>query len=326
MDLICPILGGGALDFVNLIFAIFSPILLFSGEIKSASRAMVELADMSSVCSSLYIPAGVSLRTELSIRGLRYAVAHGHLYERTDGSVPGVLFGCDEGGRHGNFHAESYRSILAKPEWLRRLRKVHTGYRRARARANWEWKELDCAHSSDALLMNVFCYPRLTSAREIHGMLGIPSSEVPEFGFKPRTPLTSGLYDNTEIDMKLGSLLIEAKLTESDFQVADLRLVQRYRDLERAFDVADLPVRDGKHRGYQLIRGVLAAYATGYSFCVLCDARRPDLIETWYHIVRAVRVCELRCKLKLLTWQELAEVVPATLREFLAVKYGIGSI
>ena len=58
--------------------------------------------------------------------------------------------------------------------------------------------------------------------------------------------------------------------------------------------------------GYQLIRGVLAAYATGGSFCVFCDARRPDLIENWYSVMRAVRSCVLRCRLQLLTWQELA--------------------
>jgi len=75
--------------------------------------------------------------------------------------------------------------------------------------------------------------------------------------------------------------------------------------------------------GYQLIRGVLAAYATGGSFCVFCDARRPDLIENWYSVMRAVRSCVLRCRLQLLTWQELAAVLPKSLQKFLAAKYGI---
>ena len=71
------------------------------------------------------------------------------------------------------------------------------------------------------------------------------------------------------------------------------------------------------------IRGTLAAYATGRSFCVLCDSRRPDLIEGWYRVMRAVRPAELRCRLKLLTWQELASAVPEELQQFLATKYGI---
>jgi len=58
---------------------------------------------------------------------------------------------------------------------------------------------------------------------------------------------------------------------------------------------------------------------------VLCDARRPELVETWYLVMRAVRSFELRCRLKLLTWQELAGVVPGELREFLAEKYGVVS-
>lgn len=269
------------------------------------------------------LPSGLSLRTELSARSLQYARTHGYLHERTDGAIPSILFGCDEEGRHGNFHPASYRNILATPAWRRRLDKAHTSYRRARVRANWCWKELDCSNSSDALLMNIFCYPELTTVPAVRALLGNDLSELPEFGFKPRTPLSNGRYDNTEIDMKLGGLLVEAKLTESDFQLADPRLVHRYRDLESVFDTRDLPHRRGKQVGYQLIRGALAAYATNGSFCVVCDARRPDLTECWYRVMRAVRFVDLRCRLKLLTWQELAKAVPFDLRDFLAWKYGV---
>ncbi len=269
------------------------------------------------------LPVGLRLRTELSARSLQHALRHGYLHERTDGAIPSILFGGDEQGRHGNFHPASYRSIRATPDWSRRLEKVHTGYRRVRVRANWEWKELDCSSSSDALLMNIFCYPALTVAPAVRALLGSAASELPEFGIKPRTPFSNGRKDNTEVDMRLGDLLVEAKLTESDFQVADSRLVRRYRDLEAVFETSELPLRSGKHIGYQLIRGVLAAYAAGGSFCVFCDARRPDLAECWYRVMRAVRLYDLRCRLKLLTWQELAKAVPCDLQEFLALKYGI---
>lgn len=269
------------------------------------------------------LPTGLCLRTELSVRGLRHALMHGYLYERTDGTIPSILFGCDEEGRHGNFHPASYRSICATPAWSRRLGKVHTGYWRVRVRANWVWKELDCSNSSDALLMNIFCYPELTDVPGVRALLGSDRTQVLEFGVKPRTPFSNGRMDNTEIDMRLGDLLVEAKLTESDFQVADARLVRRYRDVETVFEMSELPLRNEKHVGYQLMRGILAAYAEGGSFCVFCDARRPDLTECWYRVMRAVRLYDLRCRLKLLTWQELAEVVPRDLQEFLAVKYGI---
>ncbi len=171
--------------------------------------------------------------------------------------------------------------------------------------------------------MNIFCFPALTVAQPLRVLLGIGPSDRPEFGYRPRTPFSNGRCDTTEIDMKLGDLLVEAKLTESNFQIADSRLLHRYRDLDTVFETAELPLRKGKHIGYQLVRGVLAAYAANASFCVFCDARRPDLIECWFGVIRAVRLYDLRCRLKLLTWQELAREVPTDLQQFLAQKYGI---
>jgi hypothetical protein len=171
--------------------------------------------------------------------------------------------------------------------------------------------------------MNIFCHPQAMESAGVRAMLGIESNAVPEFGYKPRTPLLNNRRDNTEIDMRLGNLLVEAKLTESDFQSAKVGLIYRYRDLETVFQVGELPSINGRQRSYQLIRGTLAAHATEGAFCVFCDARRPDLVECWYRIMRAVRQFELRCRLKLLTWQELAVILPEDLQQFIAVKYGI---
>ncbi len=154
-------------------------------------------------------------------------------------------------------------------------------------------------------------------------MLNIARDAEPEFGFKPRVPLHRGMTDCTEVDMKIGDVLVEAKLTESDFQWASPKLISRYCDLETVFDCSELPVRNGKYGGYQLVRCALAAHALDCSFCVLCDARRPDLIEVCYSILRAVRLIDLRCRMKLLTWQELAVTLPQDLQDFLAMKYGI---
>jgi hypothetical protein len=272
------------------------------------------------------MPGGISLRSELSLRNLRFASVHGFLHERTDGQVPSIIFGRDDDGRHGNFHPAAYQKICGNQEWNRRLEKVHTASKRSRARANWQWKELDCANSSDALLMNIFCHPEVMTSANVRAMLGVESNVVPEFGFKPRTPLQKGGRDNTEIDMRVDHLLVEAKLTESDFQSARFDLICRYRDLEAVFDLAELPMRNGMQGGYQLIRGTLAAYAMECSFCVFCDARRPDLLEAWYRVMRAVRLFDLRCRLKLLTWQELASGLPEELQQFLAAKYGIFSV
>jgi hypothetical protein len=264
-----------------------------------------------------------NLRRELSVRGQQIAGMNGSLHELTLADVPSVIFGCSESREHGNFYPASYRNICANPEWARRLAKVHTGSRRASPRAGWRWRELDCANSSDALLMNIFCSRRTVSNRALSSMLGVSSGNVPQFGFRPAIPLRSGRSDRTEIDVKLGDLMVEAKLTETNFQTVPARMIERYRDLDEVFDREELMMSRDVIRSYQLIRGVLAAHATGGSFCVLCDARRPDLIENWYAVMRAVRSCVLRCRLQLLTWQELTAVLPRSLQRFLAAKYGI---
>jgi hypothetical protein len=134
------------------------------------------------------------------------------------------------------------------------------------------------------------------------------------------------LIDRTEIDLQLGNLFLEAKLTESNFQTAAARLIERYRDLEIIFDITRLPRKDtGVIQGYQLIRNVLAAFASDAAFCVLCDARRHDLIEIWYSVLSAVHYPSFAWRLKLLTWQELALVLPKDLQQFLEAKYGIVS-
>jgi hypothetical protein len=74
-----------------------------------------------------------------------------------------------------------------------------------------------------------------------------------------------------------------------------------------------------------LIRNVLAAYAEGASFCVLHDERRPDLRETWFAVMAAVKSAEIRVRCKVMTWQELAVLTPERLQEFLDLKYGIAT-
>ena len=171
--------------------------------------------------------------------------------------------------------------------------------------------------------MNIFCYPRVLASRRLQALLGIAAKAPMHFGHRPGTPLRRKLVDRTEIDLRLGDLLIEAKLTESDFQSAPLRLVERYPDFETVFDREALEITSAGVRSYQLIRGVLAVHTLNARFCVLCDARRPDLIEAWHAIQRAVRSADLRARLQLITWQELAACVPPMLARFLAAKYGI---
>ena len=138
--------------------------------------------------------------------------------------------------------------------------------------------------------------------------------------------MKNGAQDRSEMDLKLGKLFIEAKLTEGDFQTARCDLVQRYRDLEVGLRRGPTPQEQSRNiRSCQLIRGALAAYQHGASFAVFCDQRRQDLIEDCFEIMSAVLSAELRCRISVVTWQELATAMPPKVRSFLAEKYGIGT-
>jgi hypothetical protein len=333
-----------------------------------------------------------ALRRELGERARAWAA--GRMHVESYGAAPVVVFAPDDHGeagiQHGNFFDEAYAEILRRPGWLRRFDKIHAQGRalpKALSGPNGEparrWRELDSSMSSDALLMNVFCTPGVADSERVRRSLGIDSAgnaapfAEPEFGWKAKVPLAPGMraqarFDRTEVDMRWGGLLVEAKLTEADFQTRAARVVEGYRDFDAVFDRELLPrvaIRETRRRtavefaeeftqewepdatsddvarefqqaivarareaepaepgyaSYQLIRNVLAAYAEGCSFCVLHDARRPDLREAWFQVMAAVKCAEMRTRCKVMTWQEMSELAPEGLREFLQVKYGIG--
>ena len=373
------------------------------------------------------------LRRELAARSRLWARGRAHV--ESYGGQPVIVFspegtldevrlpeGSPREARHGNFLDGSYAAMAARPEWMRRFDKIHAqGRALPRHESGRRWRELDSCMSSDALLMNVFCAPGVVEAPAVRRALGIDGDGLPEFGWKARVPLLPGpkgksRVDRTEVDMRWGGLLVEAKLTESDFQTRAARIVEGYRDFDAVFDRERLPraeLRATRRRtavefaeeftqewegagedcipsgaeaqdslgdqmyglkpvpfteaenlygvkpvsfmerakpreeiarefqqtlvaqareaepfepayaGYQLIRNVLAAYAEGCSFCVLHDARRPDLREQWFAVMAAVKTAEMRTRCKVMTWQELAAMAPEELQEFLDSKYGI---
>jgi hypothetical protein len=268
-----------------------------------------------------------TLRQELIARNNSYASLNLLPHVTSYGDLPVVVYRQSECGRHhGNFISASYRAILRRPEWRRRLQKVHSQGRRSLPASDRLWRELDSSLSSDALLMNIFCYPGVTRRTEVCRILGLEPGSVPEFGFMPRVPLFSEATERTEIDMKLGRTLFEAKLTEGDFQIQCAELVEQYRDLQEVFECRKLPRVKRRYISYQLIRNVLAAHGLGLDFCTLVDARRPDLLEDWFLIVRCIRSATLRARCKVLTWQELALGLPSALKTFLSVRYGIVAI
>src|SRR3954466_9475562 len=161
------------------------------------------------------------LRAELSQRAFAYAEKHGIPVVASRGYPPVALFEPNferDMARHGNFLTTSYTAIQHRAGWKGRLAKVHTSTRDLPSCDRGTWCELDSSCSSDALLMNIFCAPQTLRSPAVLRTLGLHQKPQPEFGFSPRVPLLRGYGDTTEVDMRLGDLLVEAKLTESDFQ------------------------------------------------------------------------------------------------------------
>jgi hypothetical protein len=251
------------------------------------------------------------------------ARGEGLTHELSFGVVPSVIYCEDESGGHGNFLAASYRRICADAAWSARLGKAYTASARV-PRAQDRWRaELDCANSSDALLMNVFCYPGMLRRARICGLLGVEAGLRPEFGVRAELPMRRGEVDRTELDLCVGEVIVEAKLTETGFGTASRERVLRYERVEDVFDLEQLPWTARGLMGYQLVRGVLAAEQREGRFVLLCDGRRADLRDAWFRVLQAVRSYGLRSRMGLLSWQEVAEASPPLLQSFLAEKYGI---
>jgi len=222
---------------------------------------------------------------------------------------------------HGNFFPGSYRAIQRNPSWRKRLRKPHSGCRNLPKGA--QWNELAACTSSDALLMNIFCNPEALAEGKLQRLMSVDLTARPEFGVRVAASLENDERDRTEVDMRISDLLVEAKLTENDFQSCRPSRVERYRGFCETFDRLRLPRIRGGYASYQLLRSVLAAQACGSRFCVITDARRPDLREQWFRVMQCVREHELRMSCQMLTWQEIADVLPKKLAKWLAEKYGI---
>jgi len=213
-------------------------------------------------------------------------------------------------------------AITENPQWNSRLQKPHSQQKSLPDDKAMSARELDSSNSSDALLMNCFCFPG--GAKILLAALGVQTrGAAPEFGFKARIPLADETQDATEIDMRVGDNLFEAKLCEKDFTSRLTDHVKRYRDLDKVFDVRALPLVQGQFTGYQLIRNVLAAAHHQASLFVLIDERRPDLLQEWWRIHSAIRDTDLRLRCGFRTWQEIAGVSPPELRTFLGEKYGL---
>ncbi len=211
-----------------------------------------------------------------------------------------------------NFHEASLKNIKRNPIWSQRLNKTHPKVKNA--------KEMQSSNSSDALLMNIFCYPNITEYKGFKKLIG--DCDVIEFGYNPKIKRIDNTEDSTEIDLELSGSLCEAKLTEEDFTSREASIVERY-NLDEVFHVDALPRVGNKYDNYQIIRNLLAAKQHKKDHILFCDERRPDLVRRYLETVICLKDIEQRKRCRVIFWQEIARLCPTSLKTRLKYKYGI---
>jgi len=250
--------------------------------------------------------------TELRFELKRFAEAYAHEKGlHVDASrQSATIFGKIE----DNFFPASYKAIQRNPDWKMRLEKAHQQVAGA--------KEMQSSNSSDALLMSIFCHPKISSWKGVKELLGV-TSIVPVFGEGPGVKKKGTKGDETEIDLALDKVFVEAKLTESGFTEKAVSEVEKYTDLKAVFHTEFLRRKGDCFENYQVIRNLLASIQIGKRHLLLCDERRPDLVRAYFETVGCLRDQKHRKDCGVVFWQEIARVCGKDLSAYLAARYGI---
>lgn len=252
-----------------------------------------------------------TLRNRLTLKALKYATNGGiNIYENHSDAI--IFENVED-----NFLPVSYKGITKNPKWLSRTLKDHSQVRGQ--------KEMQSSNSSDALLMNIFCHPKIGSWKGVMDLLKIKSLDQIEFGHNPGL-LVDGVPEKspTEVDLLINTEIIcEAKLTEKDFTKKAKGLVDKYESFRTIFEMRSLDQNDDEYFNYQLIRNLIAAVKYNKRFILFCDMHRPDLIKAFHQTVRCLRDIKNRERCDFITWQEIAQKTGNDLRVFLNNKYGI---
>lgn len=209
-----------------------------------------------------------------------------------------------------SFHPDTFANICENSEYKKRLDKIHSNVP--------DYKEMQSSNSSDALLMNFFAHPKIKEWKSLRDLISINESDNIEFGWDPE--FENEKNRKSEIDMRIGDSIFEAKLTESDFTQKKIQVVLTYSDVESTIDLQSL-TNDNIVSNYQLIRNLLAAKKYNYKFNVLIDETRTDLIREFYKMKNAIKIKSLADNFNFFTWQEIADCVGADLKNYIIKKY-----
>lgn len=223
------------------------------------------------------------------------------------------------------FQKDSFTQIKNNPDYFKRTIKKHSNVQTKNAGI----LEMQSSNSSDALAMNIFCHPDFSKWEEMKKLFQVNEFTSIVFGYKAKVDKTINNInkkDNTEVDIFLnGNIIIECKLTEKDFSSKQKDIVEHYSEFRNVFHIDKLIQTKTNYQNYQLIRNILAANQYKAKFILICDIRRPDLVESLHQTVTCIKdeYIELKANCKIIYWQDLAKVAGSELKSFLSDKYGI---
>ena len=209
-----------------------------------------------------------------------------------------------------SFHPDTFANISKNNDFKKRLDKPHSNVPNC--------KEMQSSNSSDALLMNFFAHPKIKEWKSLRDLVSINQSDNIEFGWNPT--FSNETNHKTEIDMKIGDSIFEAKLTEKDFTEKELRVVLAYSNIENIIDLRGL-TNNSVVSNYQLIRNLLTVDKYGCKFNLLIDETRIDLIREFYKVKCAIKNSYLSDNFNFITWQEISNCVGLDLKNFITEKY-----
>lgn len=263
------------------------------------------------------------LKTELTKLAHNYGKNHFHEnYEHSEIKSKSALIFKEV---QQNFHPKSWDVIKNNIEYLNRTKKNHSHFKGVLPVIY----EMQSSNSSDALAMNIFCYPNFESWKGAGNILKLDKIPKIDFGFKAK--VIKGGYDYpepdfTEVDIYFKDEIIgECKLTEEGFTSKEKSEVEYYAAFKEVFHTHKLHQSISEYSNYQLIRNILAAKQHKCRFILFCDIRRPDLAKSFFQTVCCIKdeYLELRTKCEIIYWQDLAQVIGKDLQDFLKEKYGI---
>jgi len=254
-----------------------------------------------------FMSLSTQLKNELSASAMQYAAD-------VDISVTARKSAVIFRSLADSFCPASYKAIQRNEDWNLRTQKKHTQVS--------DTCEMQSSNSSDALLMSVFCHPKIATWKGVQDVLGFVPNQ-PVFGLMARVPKRGTDGDDTEIDLAFGECFAEAKLTEVGFTDKPKTEVEKYKAFSNVFHAASLAQNDENYHNYQVIRNVLAAVHHSKDHFLFCDQRRPDLVRSYLATVACIRENSVRQRCRVLFWQEIAQNVGKSLQMFLKTKYAI---